>query len=47
MIIVELEIEPIAEELEHPLKEFKEELKELFETYGWRVKSVSNYDDED
>lgn len=48
MITVELDIEPIADELEHPLKTFKEELIELFETYGWRVTRVANYDlDED
>lgn len=47
MITVELEIEPIADELEHPLKEFKEELKELFETYGWRIVHVSNYDEDE
>lgn len=46
-MLVEIEIEPIAEEMEHPLKEFKAELKELFETFGWKVLRVSNYEDDE
>lgn len=47
MITVEIDIEPIADELENPLHSFKEELKEFFEQWGWRVLRVSNYDDEE
>lgn len=46
MILMELELEPIAEDLEIPLKEFSEELKEFFEAYGWKILGVSNYDDD-
>ena len=44
MITVEIDIEPIAEDMEAPLKEFRVELRELFEQYGWKVVRVANYD---
>lgn len=46
-MLVEIEIVPIADELEHPLKSFKEELEEFFEQWGWKVLKVSNYDNDE
>ena len=46
-MLVEIEIEPIADEMEHPLKEFREELRELFEVFGWRVVKVANYEEDE
>lgn len=44
MITLEIDIEPIDDEMEHPLYTFKDELKEFFEQWGWRVVRVANYD---
>lgn len=47
MITLELDIEPIEDEMEHPLHTFKGELKEFLEHFGWRLVRVANYEDDD
>ena len=34
---LELELVPLADEMEHPFSYFKEELEEFFEQFGWKV----------
>jgi hypothetical protein len=46
-MIIELEMVPIAEEMEHPIDSIRTEIKEFFEQYGWRVLKVDGYDDDE
>lgn len=47
MVTLEIDLEAIATEMEHPLHTFRDELKEFFELYGWEVIRVANYEDEE
>jgi hypothetical protein len=46
-ITMELELVPIAEGMEHDPKYFKEELKEFFEQFGWKITYSSVEEDEE
>ena len=45
-ISLELELVPLEEGAEHDLEYFREELKEFFENFGWKITYMSS-DEED